>query len=151
VSLSFGIVAIASARILNWQKARLALKTEMMRNAYLACAFFIFPFALYHALPRGYVSISWVGVALFYYAMSILVKSRKYRWMAFLTLLLTIGHVLLVDSVTLEPAYRILSFLVLGAVLFWISLKYAKKRARSTSISIVACSIFDGCSCRARR
>jgi uncharacterized membrane protein len=133
VSLSFGIVAIASARILNWQKARLALKTEMMRNAYLACAFFIFPFALYHALPRGYVSISWVVVALFYYAMSILVKSRKYRWMAFLTLLLTFGHVLLVDSVTLEPAYRILSFLVLGAVLFWISLKYAKKRARGAS------------------
>jgi len=133
VSLSFGLVAIASARILNWQKARLALKTEMMRNAYLACAFCIFPFALYHALPRGYVSVSWVAVALFYYAMSILVKSRKYRWMAFLTLLLTIGHVLLVDSVTLEPAYRILSFLVLGAVLSWISLKYAKKRARSTS------------------
>jgi uncharacterized membrane protein len=133
VSLSFGVVAIASARILNWQKERLELKTEMMRNAYLACAFFIFPFALYHALPKGYVSISWVIVALFYYAMSILVKSRKYRWMAFLTLLLTFGHVLFVDSVSLEPTYRIISFLVLGSVLFLISLKYAKKKARGAS------------------
>ena len=132
VSLSFGIVALSSARILNWQKERLALKTEMMRNAYLACAFFIFPFALYHAMPAGYLSISWVVVALFYYAMSILVKSRKYRWMAFLTLLLTIGNVLFVDSVSLEPTYRILSFLVLGTVLFLISLRYAKKKARGT-------------------
>jgi uncharacterized membrane protein len=130
VSLSFGIVAVASARILNWQKDRLELKTEMMRNAYLACAFFIFPFALYHALPAGYVSISWVVVALFYYAMSILVKSRKYRLMAFLTLLLTIGRVAIVDSVSLEPTFRILSFLVLGTVMFLISMRYAKKRVR---------------------
>jgi hypothetical protein len=132
VSLSFGIVAVASARVLNWQKERLALKTEMMRNAYLACAFFIFPFALYHALPQAYVSISWIVAALFYYAMSILVKSRKYRWMAFLTFLLTIGRVLLVDSVSLEPTYRIISFLVLGTVLVLISLKYAKQKARGT-------------------
>jgi hypothetical protein len=129
VSVSFGIVALASARILNWQKERLALKTEMMRNAYLACAFFIFPFALYHALPTGYVSISWVLAALFYYAMSILLKSRKYRWMAFLTLLMTLGRVAFVDSVSLEPAYRVVSFLVLGTVLLLISLRYAKKKA----------------------
>jgi len=129
VSVSFGIVALASARILNWQKERLALKTELMRNAYLACAFFIFPFALYHALPTGYVSISWVVVALFYYAMSILLKSRKYRWMAFLTFLMTLGRVAFVDSVSLEPAYRVVSFLVLGTVLLLISLRYAKKKA----------------------
>jgi len=132
-SISFGIVALASARILNWQKERLALTTEMMRNAYLACAFFIFPFALYHALPAGYVSISWVVVALFYYAMSILLKSRKYRWMAFLTFLMTIGRVVFVDSVSLEPLYRVLSFLVLGTVLLWISFRYAKKKAGAAS------------------
>jgi hypothetical protein len=129
ISISFGIVALASARILNWQKERLALKTEMMRNAYLACAFFIFPFALYHALPTGYVSISWVVLALFYYAMSILLKSRKYRWMAFLTFLMTLGRVAFVDSMSLEPVYRVLSFLVLGTVLLLISLRYARKKA----------------------
>jgi hypothetical protein len=130
VSLSFGVVAIASARVLNWQKERLALKTEMMRNAYLACAFFIFPFALYHALPPAYVSLSWTVAALFYYGMSLLLKSRKYRWMAFLTFLLTIGRVLLADSVSLEPTYRIVSFLVLGTVLVLISIKYTRHKAR---------------------
>jgi len=35
ISVGFGIVALLSARILNWQKSRLELKTELMRNAYL--------------------------------------------------------------------------------------------------------------------
>ncbi len=39
ISLSFGIVALLSARIMNWQKNRLNLKTEVMRNSYLASAF----------------------------------------------------------------------------------------------------------------
>jgi len=131
VSLSYGIVALASARILNWQRERLELKTEMMRNAYLTCAFFIFPYALYHALPAGFVSISWVVVAVFYYVMSILLKSRKYRWMALLTLCLTIGHVFIVDIVNLDPTFRIISFLVLGTVLLGISMAYAKRRGRA--------------------
>src|SRR5262249_12478788 len=48
ISIGFGIVALTSARILNWQKDRLALKTELMRNVYLACAFLIFPYSLAH-------------------------------------------------------------------------------------------------------
>ena len=43
VSLSFGLVALITARILNWQKNRLELKTEIMRLSYLGAAFFIFP------------------------------------------------------------------------------------------------------------
>ncbi|RKY91498.1 MAG: hypothetical protein DRQ13_11355, partial [Ignavibacteriae bacterium] len=47
ISLSFGIVALISARILNWKKDQLELKTEQMRNAYLLSALFIIPYALY--------------------------------------------------------------------------------------------------------
>jgi uncharacterized membrane protein len=132
ISIIFGLVALLSARILNWRKDRLELKTDMMRNAYLASAFFIIPYALYHTLPAAYVSISWVAVALFYYVMSVLLKNnRKYRWMALLTFCLTIGYVFVVDIRNLEPAYRILSFLVLGMALFWISILYARKRTRA--------------------
>ena len=131
VSIIFGLVALLSARILNWRKDRLELKTDMMRNAYLASAFFIIPYALYHTVPAGYVSISWVLVAVFYYGMSVLLKNnRKYRWMALLTFCLTIGYVLLVDITNLDPAFRIVSFLVLGIALFWISVLYARKRTR---------------------
>jgi hypothetical protein len=134
ISIIFGLVALLSARILNWRKDRLELKTDMMRNAYLASAFFIIPYALYHTLPAAYVSISWVAVALFYFVMSVLLRNnRKYRWMALLTLCLTIGYVFVVDIRNLEPAYRILSFLVLGIALFWISVLYARKRTRAQS------------------
>ena len=43
ISLSFGIVALLSARILNWKKDVLELKTEQMRNAYLLTALLIIP------------------------------------------------------------------------------------------------------------
>ncbi|MDL1893709.1 DUF2339 domain-containing protein [Sphingobacteriales bacterium CHB3] len=134
ISLSFGIIALLSARILNWQKHRLELKTEMMRNAYLAGAFFVFPYSMYHIVPGGYVSLSWVCIAVFYYAASLILKSHKYRWMALLTLLLTIGHVFIVDTTKLEPSYRIASFLVLGVVLVAVSLAYSRRRTKSKSV-----------------
>ena len=132
-SLSFGLVALISARIMNWQKDRLELKTESMRNAYLASAFFIFPYALYHIVPSGYVSLSWIGVTLFYFVLSIILNNKKYRWMAILTLLLTVTYILIIGIVKLEPALRIASLLILGIALLAISIIYTRIRARSTS------------------
>ena len=60
-SISFGIVALISARILNWKKDRLELTTEQMRNAYLLTAVAIIPYALFHAMPAGWASVSWIG------------------------------------------------------------------------------------------
>jgi len=131
ISLSFGGVALLSARIMNWQKHRLNLKTEFMRNAYLTTAFVIFPYALYHSVPDAYVSLSWVGIAIFYYLISLILKNKKYRWMALLTLLLTVGYVFIIGIARLEAVYRIISFLVLGVVLLIISLIYSRLKARS--------------------
>ncbi|MCL4548295.1 MAG: hypothetical protein M1495_06980, partial [Bacteroidetes bacterium] len=131
VSLSFGIVALTNARILNWKKDRLDLKTEVMRNSYLAAAFFIFPYALYHIMPQNYVSLSWTFVALSYYVMSVILKNKKYRWMALLTFLLTVLHVLFVGTTDLDPSYRIVSFIFLGIVLVLISALYARKKSKS--------------------
>lgn len=130
VTLSFGVVALLSARILNAQKHRLELKTEFMRNAYLLAAFGVFPYALYHIVPRGWVSLSWLVVALFYYLMSRAVHSIKYRWMALLTLLLTVVHLLAADITSLDTTSRVFSFIVLGTVLLVISLMYAKRRGK---------------------
>ena len=129
ISISFGIVALVSARILNWRKDRLELKTEMMRNAYLACALFVLPYALYHVVPNSYVSISWLGLALFYYVSSrLLNNNRKYRWMALLTTLLTVLYVFAVELVGLNPTIRITSFLLLGIALLTVSMIYSRKR-----------------------
>lgn len=135
VSLSFGFVALLSARILNWQRNRLELKTEIMRISYLATAFFIFPYALYHIVPRDYVGLSWISVALFYYLISIVLKNKKYRWMALLTLLLTVFYILFIGITKLEPVYRIISFLVLGIVLIIISIFYTRMKTTRSTVS----------------
>lgn len=131
ISLSFGLVALLSARILNWKKDRLELKTEMMRNAYLVAAFFVIPYALYHIVPEGYIALSWIGVTSFYFLMSLILKNKKYRWMALLTLLLTVIYVLIIGIVKLDPVLRIASFLVLGIALLAVSVIYTRIKSRS--------------------
>ncbi len=132
-SLSFGVVALLSARVLNWQQHRLELKTDKMRTAYLAAAFFIFPYALYHSVPNDYVSLSWLAVAVVYYVISLVLKNMKYRWMALLTFLLTALYLTIIGIIKLEPVFRIVSFLILGVVLLAISFIYARTKMKSGS------------------
>lgn len=135
ISLSFGIVALVSARVLNWKKHRLELKTEMMRNAYLVTAFFIFPYTLYHLLPAGYTGLSWVVIAGIYYILSRMLTNNKYRWMAIGTLLLSVVYVFIIGMTFLDPVYRIVLFLVLGTVLLVTSIVYTKSRSKKLTIS----------------
>lgn len=130
VSVSFGIVALLSARVLNWQRDRLELRTDLMRNAYLASALLFLPYALFSSVPPHFVSVSWLILASFYYIASRILKSRKYRWMALLTTLLTILYVFVVDLTTVDPVVRIVSFLVVGSVLLTISMIYSRKKQR---------------------
>ena len=130
ISLGFGLVALISARILHWQQSRLELKTELMRNAYLLSAFVVFPYALYHLVPGGYVGLAWVGLAVVYYVLNLVVRSQKYRWMGHTTLLLTTFYLVVVGTSRFEPVYRVLSFLVLGTVLLVVSLIFTRLRKR---------------------
>ncbi|MBS4028350.1 MAG: DUF2339 domain-containing protein, partial [Ignavibacteriales bacterium] len=78
----------------------------------------------------GFIALSWIGVAAVYYAMSLLLQNEKYRWMALLTLALTVLYVFIIGIALLEPTYRIISFLGLGFALVVISLLYTKKRLK---------------------
>jgi len=130
ISVAFGVVALGTARLLNWQGARLELKTDLMRNAYLVSALVVFPYALYHLVPAAWVGLAWVGAALFYYGMNLIVRNRKYRWMGHATLLFTALYLLVAGISRLEPLPRNLSFLVLGAVLLGVSIVFTRLRAR---------------------
>jgi uncharacterized membrane protein len=130
ISLGFGVVALISARILRWQQRRLELKTELMRNAYLASAFIIFPYAMYHLVPNRYIALAWVGLAVTYYVLNLIVRSPKYRWMGHATLLLTTVYLTFIGFSRSEPMYRIVSFLVLGSVLLGVSLAFTRARRR---------------------
>jgi hypothetical protein len=132
-ALHFGVVALLSARILNWQKNRLELRTEFMRNCYLAAGFVILPYGLAQLVPGEYLGFCWLGLGVMYYALSLLLSNKKYRWMALLTLLLTVLYVFIVGIVRLDPVYRIISLMVLGIVLLVVSLVYTRYRARPSS------------------
>lgn len=136
VSASFGVVALLSARILNWKKEELELQTEQMRNAYLIVALLVIPYALYHSLPVNYVSYAWVAVALVYYWLSNLLKNKKYRWMSLATLLMTVVYVLIFGITTEETTDRILAFLVLGVILLLMSLIYTKKKTKESEVKL---------------
>jgi len=135
-SLSFGTVALISARVMNWQRHRLELKTEFMRNSYLVTAFIMIPYAFYHIVQREYVAISWAGVAIFYYFLSVILNNKKYRWMALLTLLLTVFYIVMIGIPSLDPVYRILTLTVVGIVLLSVSVVYAKRKIRKDSKSV---------------
>jgi len=145
VSISFGIVALLSARVMKWQQDRLELKTEMMRNAYLLSALFVIPYALYHTVPPGFVSLSWLCAAATYYLVSrLLHNNRKYRWMALLTTVLTILYVVFVDLVGVNPVFRVITFLVLGSALLVISMMYSRRKARSVATKPSSDTAGDG-------
>ena len=134
ISFSFGVVALLSARILNWKKDQLELKTEQMRNAYLLTALLIIPYSLYHMMPSGYVAFSWIAVAILYYIFSLLLKNVKYRYMSLATYLLTVVYVFVLGITSDETIFKILSFLVLGAALVIISVVYTKNRNKSSKL-----------------
>jgi len=132
ISLIFVWVALTSSRILKVHMAKLELKTELMRNAYLASAFIVFPYALYHIVPPSWVAASWVGIALFYYLMNLLTKARKYRWMGHNTLLLTVGYIIIRSIGSMQGTQRVVSFLLLGTVLLVVSLVFTVMRSKQS-------------------
>lgn len=123
---NIGIVSLLGARILNSQKDKLDLKTEAMRNAYLAIAFFLFPFSTFLVVPIEYVGFTWLGIALLYYAFSLLLKNNKYRWMAMLTLAITILYTLILGILHPDNELKIASFIAVGIVLIVLSFVYAR-------------------------
>ena len=130
-NLSYAAVALLSARVMKWQQERLTLQTDTMRTLYLASTFVIVPYGLYHGVPASYVSLSWVGAAGFYFALSLILQNQKYRWMAILTMLLTVVYVFAIDLGRLSPVFRIVSLLVLGVALLAVSLMYSRHRRAS--------------------
>jgi hypothetical protein len=110
----------------------------MMRNAYLVCALIAFPYALRHALPSQLVAYAWILLAVGYYALNVIVRSDKYRWLGHATLLATAGW-LAVAGAELTPLHRIASFLALGVVLLAVSLTFSRWRRKSDgSAAVVA-------------
>ncbi len=126
-NISFTMIAIASARILNWKQSRLELKTASIRNFYLIITFFVMLFTLNQAVAVDYVTISWGLAAVAYMVMSAILRNVKYRWLAFLTLLAAVIHLFIFDISKMGVGYRILAFIFVGITILGVSFYYTKK------------------------
>jgi len=132
-NFGFALVAHASARIMNWQKERLTLRTRTMRNVYLLIAFVFMMYAIYHALPIHFRSLGWTVAAVVYFLLSLALRNIKYRWMAVAALLVAVLNLFLSDLRYLDPLFRFVAFLFLGIIAVFISLFYSKlKRLLAT-------------------
>jgi hypothetical protein len=128
VNLSFALVALASARVMNWQKQRLTLRTDLLRNIYLVIAFVLIFYTLYRAVPANYVTLSWTATAVIYFLLSYLLNNIKYRLMGISAILLTVVYLIFVDLAHLDPVFRVAAFMFLGLLALVISHFYTRAR-----------------------
>jgi len=126
-AFAFGLVALITARILNWKKERLDIKTDFVRNAYLIIAFGIVPYGLYKVLPSEFITLSWIIVAVLYFVVSILLKNVKYRWMAIATFAVSAFYLLLFDLSNVNILYRVIALMFLSIASIIISIIYTSK------------------------
>lgn len=131
VNFSFAVVALISARIINWKKSRLKIETDLMRNIYMLEGFIMMLYALSHALPKQFVTLSWSIAALLYFLISILLKNVKYRYMALGTMICAAFYLFLVDLARIEIIYRVLALLFLAAISIGISMYYTNRIKKS--------------------
>jgi hypothetical protein len=127
VNFAIPLVALLSARIINWQKNRLNIKTDFIRNIYLITLFFSLLYATYKGIPTQYITVSWLLIAGIYFGLSIVLNNFKYRWMAMANLLVSAFHLVLADLAKIDIVYRILAFLVFAIISIIISIYYVKK------------------------
>lgn len=130
VNISFALVALVTARILNWKKQLLQIKTEMLRNIYLITGFFMVLYALYRLVPGSYVTLSWTSAAIFYFLLSFILHNIKYRYLALATMLATALYLFIIDLARVEIIYRVFAFMFLAVISIVLSLYYTKRRNR---------------------
>jgi hypothetical protein len=131
VNFSFALVPLLSARIINWKKSRLHIETDLMRNLYLIEGFIMVLYALFHAVPNQFITLSWTIAALGYFLLSFILKNVKYRYMALGTMISAAIYLFIVDLARIEIIYRVLALLFLAAISIGISIYYSNRIKRS--------------------
>lgn len=130
INFSFALVSLITARVINWKKERLEIKTELLRNLYLIIAFFMVPFSLLKFFPEKYVTLSWICAAIVYFLLSIVLKNFKYRLMAIFTMIAAAAYLFTVDLSKISIIYKIIAFLFLAVISISISIYYARQKKK---------------------
>jgi len=126
INFSFMLAAFITARIINWKKERLNIKTELIRNTYLVAGFIMTMVAFYHAFPARYITVSWILAALLFFLLSRLLRNVKYRWLAIAALIASGIKLIFIDLSDLDIGFRVLIFLLLAIISITVSILYTK-------------------------
>jgi hypothetical protein len=127
INISFSLVAFATARILNWQKERLTIRTDFIRNLYMIILFFMVLYTLYHLIPIRYITLSWTLAAAMYFLLSLILKNVKYRYMALGTMISAALFLFLVDLARIELVFRVIALIFLALISIVTSFYYNKR------------------------
>lgn len=130
INISFALVSLISARVINWKRERLEIKTGLLRNVYMIVGFGAVLFALYKIVPGNFVTLSWTIAAGVYFILSILLHNIKYRWMALATLLAAAIYLFIIDLAKVGILFRIAAFMFLAVISLGVSLYYAKRKKK---------------------
>lgn len=125
-NFTFMFVALISARVINWKKERLNIKTEFVRNLYLISGFIMTLIAFYHAFSATYITASWIIAAILFLLLSVAIKNIKYRWLAIAAMVASAIRLVFVDMSTVNIGYRVLVFLSLAVISISLSVVYTK-------------------------
>jgi len=127
VNFSFALISLISARVINWKRSRLQIKTDLIRNLYMIEGFLMMLYALFHALHKHFVTLSWTLAALLYFLLSIILKNVKYRYMALGTMICAAFYLFIVDLARIDLIYRVLALLFLAIISIGISMYYTNR------------------------
>ena len=127
INFVLSFTALATARIINWKKERLTLKTEVYRNIYLFIGISMLLYSLAMAVPSNYVTIAWSITAIILFALGIWLKNVKYRYLAIFTIIAAAIHIFLIDLANMEIGYRVIALLAVAVISIGLSLYYTKR------------------------
>ncbi len=128
INFSFALVALITARIMNWKKKRLEIRTELIRNIYLFIGFVMILFSLQKAVPDQFVTLSWALSAMLFFILSVVIKNMKYRWLAIFTIVVTVFYLFIIDLQNIGLGYRIVALLFISIVSLSISIFYTRRQ-----------------------
>ena len=128
INFSFALVALVTARILNWKKQRLEIRTELIRNIFLFTGAIMVLFSLHEAVPQNFITLSWTLTAMLFFVLSVLIRNVKYRWLGIITMVITVCYLFIVDLSNISLGYRIVALMFIAAISLGISIFYSRRQ-----------------------
>jgi len=84
-------------------------------------------YSLHESVPPHFVTLSWALSAMLFFILSVLIRNIKYRWLAILTMIVTVFYLFIVDLKNISLGYRIVALLFISIISLGISIFYTRR------------------------